>query len=138
MRYPQSHRWSHNLGLDVANTCEFGEHLGGAESRRAKRFAKGGTFPNRPSVVLRGTYSSPQFNCCGYFDINTPPFVKDNTCTGSLAATKLGPCIGPFSSFANNLLDVVFTAMFGLVGTLLASHVTPTHTFIRILTFLSC
>lgn len=34
----------------------------------------------------------------------------------ALTAKRLGPCIGPFSSFANNALDIVFTTMFGLVG----------------------
>ena len=58
-----------------------------------------------------------QFQCCGYMDANTPPFVVDNTCTNSFIAARLGPCIGPFSSFANIQLDNVFTAMFGIVGT---------------------
>ena len=59
---------------------------------------------------------SAQFECCGYLDAQTPPFIKDKTCPNVLAAARIGPCIGPFSSFANNLLDIVFTAMFGLVG----------------------
>lgn len=31
-------------------------------------------------------------------------------------AANLGGCIGPFSSFANQYLDVIFTAAFGVVG----------------------
>ena len=57
-----------------------------------------------------------QFNCCGYSDFNTPPFVKDDTCTNSLIAARLGPCQNAFSGYANQFLDVVFTAVFGFVG----------------------
>lgn len=32
-----------------------------------------------------------------------------------IAAQKIG-CVGPFSNYANNFLDIVFTAMFGFVG----------------------
>ena len=58
-----------------------------------------------------------QFNCCGYLD-NSAQFKPDLTCpTASIAAQKIG-CVGPFSNYANPFLDVVFTAMFGFVGTL--------------------
>lgn len=35
--------------------------------------------------------------------------------TASVAAQKVG-CVGPFSNYANNYLDIVFTTMFGFVG----------------------
>ena len=42
----------------------------------------------------------------------------DQTCpTEAVAVRKLG-CVGPFSNFANGFLDLIFTAMFGIVGTL--------------------
>jgi hypothetical protein len=45
-------------------------------------------------------------------------FVTDSTCTNAIvAATKPG-CVTPFSSFANNYLDLIFTAAFGIVGML--------------------
>jgi len=54
--------------------------------------------------------------CCGYANSTSPPFVVDNVCTNSLVAVNLGGCVSPFSTFANNYLDVVFTAAFGIVG----------------------
>lgn len=43
-------------------------------------------------------------------------FMVDSFCTNAaVAATKVG-CVGPFSTYANNFLDVVFTAAFGCVG----------------------
>ncbi|KAH8601267.1 hypothetical protein B0O99DRAFT_252827 [Bisporella sp. PMI_857] len=57
-----------------------------------------------------------EFNCCGYMNATTPPFIVDTTCRNSLVAANLGGCVGPFSSFANNFLDMVFTGAFGIVG----------------------
>lgn len=57
-----------------------------------------------------------QFNCCGYFNSTSPPFVQDSTCINSLVAAQKGGCIGQFSSFANRYLDLIFTAAFGIVG----------------------
>ncbi|EOD46799.1 Tetraspanin [Neofusicoccum parvum] len=66
-----------------------------------------------------------KFKCCGYANPTSPPFVTDATCTDAVVAANLGGCIGPFSSFANQYLDVIFTAAFGLVGldTILLLHV---------------
>jgi hypothetical protein len=57
-----------------------------------------------------------RFNCCGYLDSSTPPFITDNTCPNSLSASQKMGCVGPFSSFANSWLDLIFTAAFGMVG----------------------
>lgn len=57
-----------------------------------------------------------KFNCCGYVNATTPPFVQDSTCTNALVAAQKGGCIRPFSSFANRYLDQIFTAAFGIVG----------------------
>lgn len=46
----------------------------------------------------------------------SPPFVQDSVCTNSLVAENLGGCVGPYSIFANDFLDVVFTGAFGIVG----------------------
>ena len=55
-----------------------------------------------------------QFNCCGYLDSTN--FTPDMTCpTADVAAQKVG-CVGPFSNYANNFLNIVFTTMFGFVG----------------------
>ncbi|KAH8730641.1 tetraspanin [Phaeosphaeriaceae sp. PMI808] len=57
-----------------------------------------------------------KFDCCGYVNSTTPPFVQDATCLNTLVAAQKGGCIGKFSSFANKYLDRVFTAAFGIVG----------------------
>jgi len=46
----------------------------------------------------------------------TPPFVVNNVCPDSNTASQKIGCVGPFSSFANNYLDIIFTAAFGIVG----------------------
>ena len=40
--------------------------------------------------------------------------MQDSTCTNSLVAASLQGCVTPFSNFANNFLDIVFTAAFGI------------------------
>jgi len=57
-----------------------------------------------------------QLSCCGYTNSIPPSFVTDSTCSSSVVAAQLGPCIGPFSNFANGFLNTIFTAAFGLVG----------------------
>lgn len=57
-----------------------------------------------------------RFNCCGYKNATTPPFIPDNVCTDTLVAANLQGCVGPFSTFANDLLRKVFTADFGIVA----------------------
>jgi hypothetical protein len=50
--------------------------------------------------------------------MNTTDFVTDTTCTSAFVAAAKPSCVGPFSTFANNYLDVLFTAAFGIVGKL--------------------
>jgi hypothetical protein len=57
-----------------------------------------------------------RFQCCGYLDSMTPPFIVDNICPDSFNASQKQGCVGPFSSFANTYLDLIFTAAFGIVG----------------------
>jgi len=57
-----------------------------------------------------------KLNCCGYTNTSPPDFVVDATCPNSFAASSTIGCVGPFSSFGNNLLDMVFTGAFGIVG----------------------
>jgi len=57
-----------------------------------------------------------RFQCCGYTDSQTPPFIVDNVCTDSFTASQKQGCVGPFSVFANTYLDLIFTAAFGIVG----------------------
>lgn len=54
-----------------------------------------------------------RFHCCGYMDI---PFHQDSTCPNRPNALAKPNCVGPFSNFANNFLDLVFTAIFGMVA----------------------
>ncbi|KAF4635792.1 hypothetical protein G7Y89_g2310 [Cudoniella acicularis] len=55
-------------------------------------------------------------NCCGYANSTSPPFVVDSTCPNALVAAAQVGCVTPFSKYANNFLDVVFTGAFGIVG----------------------
>lgn len=57
-----------------------------------------------------------KFNCCGYLNATTPPFITDSVCTDPLVATNLQGCVGPFSSFANSFLSKIFTVDFGIVA----------------------
>ncbi|KAF8472616.1 hypothetical protein BDZ91DRAFT_441655 [Kalaharituber pfeilii] len=57
-----------------------------------------------------------EFNCCGYTNSTSPPFVLDSVCTSdSVAAAKQG-CVGPFANFAERFINIVFTSAFGIVG----------------------
>lgn len=55
-----------------------------------------------------------EFNCCGYLNSTSPLFQVDAVCPNTAAAALKPGCVGPFSAFANNLLDLVFTAVFGI------------------------
>ena len=63
-----------------------------------------------------------EFSCCGYTNSTSPPFVVDSTCPNALVAASTVGCVGPFSSFGNNFLDLIFTGAFGIVGT---CHISP-------------
>jgi len=57
-----------------------------------------------------------RFSCCGYINSMTPPFVQDSVCPDGFSASQKMGCVGPFSTFANAYLDLIFTAAFGIVG----------------------
>lgn len=57
-----------------------------------------------------------EFSCCGYRNMTSPPFVRDNVCPNSVIANQMRPCIVPFTAFSNNTLDKIFTGAFGIVG----------------------
>ncbi|KAH8171816.1 tetraspanin family protein [Sarocladium implicatum] len=57
-----------------------------------------------------------KFECCGYLNSTAPAFVTNPTCPSPAAAALLRGCATSISSFANNFLDVIFTAVFGFVG----------------------
>ncbi|KAL5118978.1 hypothetical protein ACEQ8H_003107 [Pleosporales sp. CAS-2024a] len=80
------------------------------QTRRNLSFMWGREKPMSQSLLQQ------KFNCCGYFNSTSPPFVTDNTCSNPLVAAQKGGCIGKFSSFANKYLNEVFTAAFGIVG----------------------
>jgi hypothetical protein len=57
------------------------------------------------------------FACCGYFNSTTPAFVTTSeVCPSPAAAALMRGCAGPVASFTNELLDDIFTAVFGVVG----------------------
>ncbi|KFY86733.1 hypothetical protein V500_07436 [Pseudogymnoascus sp. VKM F-4518 (FW-2643)] len=79
-----------------------------AQTTRIPRFRmRDGVDGHWPSALLQ---------CCGYLSSNSPPFFQDSVCTNPLVAAQLSGCVGPFSTLANNYLDLIFTAAFGVVG----------------------
>lgn len=56
------------------------------------------------------------FKCCGYTNATSPPFIQDSVCTNALVAANLEGCVSPFSKFANQYLDIIFTGVFGIVA----------------------
>tara|TARA_R110002060_G_C2056125_1_gene95046 strand:- start:80 stop:334 length:255 start_codon:yes stop_codon:yes gene_type:complete len=46
----------------------------------------------------------------------SPQFVVDTTCPNAQVAASMIGCVTPFSQYANNFLDTIFTAAFGIVG----------------------
>ncbi|KAK3389060.1 hypothetical protein B0T20DRAFT_93443 [Sordaria brevicollis] len=56
------------------------------------------------------------FQCCGYFNSTSPAFITDDICSSPAAAALMRPCATPITSFANILVDNIFTAVFGMVG----------------------
>ncbi|PUU76371.1 hypothetical protein B9Z19DRAFT_258126 [Tuber borchii] len=57
-----------------------------------------------------------KFNCCGYMNSTTPMYVVDSVCTGDIVAAAEGGCVGPFANFAERWINLLFTALFGIVG----------------------
>ncbi|MCJ1470227.1 phospholipid scramblase 1 [Pseudocyphellaria aurata] len=55
-----------------------------------------------------------KFGCCGYYNSQTA--LIDATCPSAEVASEKLACVGPFSNYANAFLDLVFTAMFGIVA----------------------
>ena len=78
------------------------------------------------SAVCQNPFSVPlqrtsptnafQFKCCGYFNSTSPAFITDDICFSPAAAALMRPCSTPITSFANVLVDNIFTAVFGMVG----------------------
>ena len=58
-----------------------------------------------------------RFECCGFFNSTTPPFVTDSICTNDLVAAVQEGCVTKFTAFTDSFLDLIFTAAFGVVGT---------------------
>jgi len=58
-----------------------------------------------------------QFNCCGFFNSTSPPFVTSpNACPDAATAANRTGCIVPLQPFADLFLDRLFTTLFGFVG----------------------
>ena len=71
---------------------------------------------------VRNVLTCKQLKCCGYANSTSPLFVTDTQCPNVLAAANQVGCIGPFATYANNFLDLIFTGAFGIVGTYLSSR----------------
>ncbi|KAL8654354.1 MAG: hypothetical protein Q9210_001549 [Variospora velana] len=79
------------------------------------------TLKTRANLAVMWSQENPQiqqllqerWQCCGYMNI---PFHTDSTCPTPVIALSKTNCVGPFSNYANNFLDLVFTAIFGMVA----------------------
>ncbi|KAG6037243.1 hypothetical protein E4U41_005249 [Claviceps citrina] len=56
------------------------------------------------------------FQCCGYYNASTPAFITDPLCSSPAAAALVRGCSTAISNFGNNLIEDLFTALFGMVG----------------------
>lgn len=45
-------------------------------------------------------------------------YVRDSICTSDIVAASKEGCVGAFSNYSENWLNLVFTAAFGVVGKL--------------------
>jgi len=57
-----------------------------------------------------------QFNCCGYENSTSPPFVPSTVCSSPTVAASKGGCVSSFTSEINLVLDQIFTSAFAIVG----------------------
>lgn len=108
-----------SMAPNSANTLKSWPPLGSAVERKSKRSAAEGAHPSHYSFFSHSRHkfctNFLQFRCCGYFDNKS--FQKDLACSSPAAASRMQTCMGPFTSFANDFFDIVFTSMFGFVGT---------------------
>lgn len=108
-----------SMAPNSANTLKSWLPLGSAVERESKYSAAEGAYLSHYSFFLIhsghdfGT-NFLQFRCCGYFDNKS--FQKDRACSSPAAASRMQTCMSPFTSFANDFFDIVFTSMFGFVG----------------------
>lgn len=99
-----------HMDLNVTNPCQSGDYVGSAITNDAELAPAEGNF----RMFVDGLQlNALKFNCCGYIAL---PFQQDSTCTNAFVATQKLNCVGPFGNFANSFLDLIFTAMFGIVG----------------------
>jgi hypothetical protein len=68
------------------------------------------------SLIYKDQANNNQLNCCGYLNSTSPPFVVDKICPIAQVAASMVACVKPFSTYANNFLDTIFTGAFGIVG----------------------
>jgi hypothetical protein len=83
------------------------------------------TLDEKDNILAAYTQTSPntiealeeRFNCCGFFNSTSPPFVvSPNACPDSATAATRNGCVIPLQPFADLYLDRLFTTLFGFVG----------------------
>ncbi|SLM40509.1 hypothetical protein LPUS_11327 [Lasallia pustulata] len=57
-----------------------------------------------------------RFSCYGYLSSVSSRYQQDLFCTRAVVAAEKPGCLGLLSNYANGFLDLIFTAMFGIVG----------------------
>ncbi|RPB01775.1 hypothetical protein L873DRAFT_1675095 [Choiromyces venosus 120613-1] len=57
-----------------------------------------------------------KFSCCGYLNSTSPLYVVDSVCTSDIVAASKEGCVGPFANYAERWINLLFTALFGIVA----------------------
>jgi len=57
-----------------------------------------------------------KFSCCGYLNSTSPMYVVDRVCTNEIVAASKEGCVSPFANYAERWINLLFTALFGIVG----------------------
>lgn len=57
-----------------------------------------------------------KFNCCGYFDSTSPKYVTSLACPNDDTALSKVGCVYLLTEYADSLMNVLFTTIFGLSG----------------------
>lgn len=119
MHLADSRDWIGGLVFDLEDSRQSGDYV---EQRESPDTTSATGEGKENSLCLLWTQLSDlsgQWQCCGYMDV---PFHSDSTCPTPIIAMSKTNCVGPFSNYANDFLDVVFTAIFGMVGMILNNH----------------
>ncbi|KAI5809963.1 hypothetical protein DFH27DRAFT_589570 [Peziza echinospora] len=104
------HAWFVTFAMIMTLVLGLNEWIQTLQTRAKLNTVWGAQNPATQSLLQK------EFNCCGYTNYTSPPFVVDLTCPNDVVAATKSGCINSFSTYAERWLNLVFTAAFGIVG----------------------